>query len=884
MKVPFFVIILLLCSLFPLIPAFAVHKIVDDFQVNENVGTSLSRSIANLAGDGYGNVVFVWADKRNERYDIFFQRYDSLNNPIGSNTRVNREMPGASYAAIAMAKNGLFCVVWATQDDKGTCINYQRYDSEGHAITGNQSCIVTAGNGGIFYPRIAMDDTGGFVVAWYRKNVYFHRFDQNGTPLGETVCVNPGQTKDLYDIYFMFEYLDITMDSHGNFAIVWNDNRFREKCEIYCQLYSSSGVPHGNSILVNDNPDFNQVNPTITYDTNNDVIVAWMDERSGYFAVWAQRYDHDGIPKGKNFQVGSAGASRVQSYPAISRLPSGGFVIIWDEQDDRGPCIFGQFFTVESAPGLIFSVKDKKDTWVLRSGRNPLWVDEQGTMVIGWLELRDGCWGLYNRKFDANGNILLPEKRVNDDIGSNPQTDPAIAMNTNGDFTIVWIDYRNGFARIWCQCYNRLARGISNAFRLSMNAVNVDEYDPQVAMVNETSVVVLWYYHPREEMTNGGYNMQLCSVYGSAVTPVVHPTEETFYWFPEPWLVSGSGNGRYVLVWSESDAEDNIMCQYYDSVGQQSGEKQQVNDETAKISSVPPAVVMNGKGETAILWNDYRESVDNLYFQRVNSNGRAVGSNTPICDHFIGNQERTIASNDSGYLIVVWEEYSSRKSQDIFYQRFDPHGKVLERNVLVNDNPPGSDAIKPAAAMDDNGNFVITWQDGRNGPENSDIYCQRYRADGTPVGKNLKVNGDNTTRTQTNPAIVFRNDIIVTTWQTNHNEGQSWDIYANLIQFSDETAAEHDFGEIPASFELLQNHPNPFNARTIVDFALPTDGKVKLAVYNLLGQEVAVLLNGQMAAGRHRVLWDAVNVKSGVYICRLTTQRQNLCRKLTVIK
>ncbi len=73
----------------------------------------------------------------------------------------------------------------------------------------------------------------------------------------------------------------------------------------------------------------------------------------------------------------------------------------------------------------------------------------------------------------------------------------------------------------------------------------------------------------------------------------------------------------------------------------------------------------------------------------------------------------------------------------------------------------------------------------------------------------------------------------------------------------------------PAQFGLEQNYPNPFNPQTVLEFTLPTAGKVRLAVYDLLGREVARLADGVMAAGRHSVVFDGSRLASGVYLARL---------------
>jgi hypothetical protein len=73
----------------------------------------------------------------------------------------------------------------------------------------------------------------------------------------------------------------------------------------------------------------------------------------------------------------------------------------------------------------------------------------------------------------------------------------------------------------------------------------------------------------------------------------------------------------------------------------------------------------------------------------------------------------------------------------------------------------------------------------------------------------------------------------------------------------------------PDVFALEQNYPNPFNPSTTINFSLAADSKVSLTVFDILGQEVANLINGNVAAGSHQIDFNASNVNSGVYFYRI---------------
>lgn len=97
------------------------------------------------------------------------------------------------------------------------------------------------------------------------------------------------------------------------------------------------------------------------------------------------------------------------------------------------------------------------------------------------------------------------------------------------------------------------------------------------------------------------------------------------------------------------------------------------------------------------------------------------------------------------------------------------------------------------------------------------------------------------------------------------------------------TSSENEF-ELPSSLHLEQNYPNPFNPSTTITYQLTSSSKVKLQVFNLLGREIATLVNEFQSSGEQSVLWNASQSPSGVYIYRLTVENEVINRKMMLIK
>ena len=118
---------------------------------------------------------------------------------------------------------------------------------------------------------------------------------------------------------------------------------------------------------------------------------------------------------------------------------------------------------------------------------------------------------------------------------------------------------------------------------------------------------------------------------------------------------------------------------------------------------------------------------------------------------------------------------------------------------------------------------------------------------------------------------------------TEYNPRRMTEIITDLLH---PVGVEKDESSTPAplSYQLSQNYPNPFNPVTLIEYKLPIRSEVKLTIFNLRGQEVALLVNGNMLAGIHQVIWDATNVASGIYFYRLQAGEFVQTRKMVLLK
>ena len=107
---------------------------------------------------------------------------------------------------------------------------------------------------------------------------------------------------------------------------------------------------------------------------------------------------------------------------------------------------------------------------------------------------------------------------------------------------------------------------------------------------------------------------------------------------------------------------------------------------------------------------------------------------------------------------------------------------------------------------------------------------------------------------------------------------------SGVFKTSRPTGVAQNEHTIPIGMALAQNYPNPFNPTTVISYQLPMVSQVSLKVYDLLGKEVATLVNEYKPAGSYEVLFDAAHLATGIYYYRLNAGDFTETKKMILLK
>ncbi|MBN2089781.1 hypothetical protein JW964_09210, partial [candidate division KSB1 bacterium] len=367
-------------------------------------------------------------------------------------------------------------------------------------------------------------------------------------------------------------------------------------------------------------------------------------------------------------------------------------------------------------------------------------MNSNGNYVVVWYDYRNVDPDIFAQRYNSSGVKQGNSFRVNDDSGSSDQYSPAIAVDGSGNFVVVWEDYRNGNRRdIYGQRYSSSGAKQGTNFLVNYNSGSLGQYSPAIAVDGSGNFVVVW-----EDDRNGNsdiYGQRYSSSGAKQDTNfLINDVSGSIYQGRPEIVVDGSGN--FVVVWSDGrNGNPDIYGQWYNSSGAKQGTNFLVNDDSGSSDQYSPAIAVDGSGNFVVVWYDERNGNYDIYGQRYGSSGAKQDANFLVNDDSGSSYQSgpEIVVDGNGIFVVVWLD-ERNGNYDIYGQRYSSSGAKQGTNFLVNDDSGSSWQIVPKIAVDGSGNFVVVWNDYRNG--NRDIYGQRYSSSGTKQGNNFLINDD----------------------------------------------------------------------------------------------------------------------------------------------
>ncbi|MEZ0371666.1 MAG: IPT/TIG domain-containing protein [Candidatus Sericytochromatia bacterium] len=247
--------------------------------------------------------------------------------------------------------------------------------------------------------------------------------------------------------------------------------------------------------------------------------------------------------------------------------------------------------------------------------------------------------------------------------------------------------------------------------------------------------------------------------------------------------VALDAEGDFVVSWASLDAGGDyydVKFQRYDSAGTALGNESLANTFTTARQATP-ALAMDADGDFVIAWHGYGQDDSNygIYAQRFNAVGVPQGSEFRVNTYTSTPQEKPVVAMDSGGdFVITWQSREQDgDSSGIFAQRFNAAGSALGSEFRVNTNTTNLQT-NPSVALDDAGDFVISWESRALEGDYYDVQAQRYNSAGEPQGSEFRVNSNQSDSQRFASVGMDADGDFVVAWSSQLQDGSNSGIYA----------------------------------------------------------------------------------------------------------
>ena len=477
-----------------------------------------------------------------------------------------------------------------------------------------------------------------------------------------------------------------------------------------------------------------------------------------------------------------------------------------------------------------------------------------------------------------------PDVRMTDDIAfSSTSFNNARCIATSGNSVhVAWFDKIDLNEEIYYKHSEDGGVNWSAIMRLSINS-SASRY-PSIA-VSGLNVHVVWYegrdgnweiYYKRS--VDGGLNW-------GAETRL---TNDPSYSGNPSLAVSGQD---VHLVWEDNrdGGNDEIYYKHSTDGGLSWGADTRLTNNSGE--SATPSIWVSGQF-ISLVWNEDRDGNWEIYYKRSINGGVNWETDTRLTNNTAVSGYPTLSVSGS-IVNVVWHD--NRESNfEIFYKRSTDMGLNWQQDVRLTDN----NFISGYPSIAATGSSVhVVWEDDRDG--NYEIYYKVSPDGGSNWNADTRLTNSNGISDRN--SISVSGSIVHVVWEDNRDG--NYELYYKRNPTGNITGIENISLEIPCEFKLEQNYPNPFNPSTKIKFTIPNvtlslssraetrdeGSRVQLKVYDVLGNEVATLVDENKSAGTYEIDFSVGRdsspaIASGIYFYQLKAGEYISTKKMTLIK
>jgi len=624
--------------------------------------------------------------------------------------------------------------------------------------------------------------------------------------------------------------------------------------------------------------------PVIVSDGSGGAIIAWQDSRNdgSFFDIYAQRINSEGIVLWTTDGVAISTGIGDRRAPAIVSDGIGGAIITWI--DSRSGFNLTDIYAQRiDSSGVVQWTTDGLAicTEAASQGSQAIISDGSGGAIITWVDGRSGNGTgdkIYAQRIDSSGSIH--SGWITDGVAicsnlPNTRNHPTIVGDGLGGAIITWSDYRNSSTYdIYAQKIN--ASGI---VQWDANGVAICTFPemqgkPKIVRDGESGAIIAW---EDTRTTQGDIYAQRIDASGNLLWALngLSICSQPPYTQANHNIISNGSGGAIITWYDNRNGNYDIYAQAVNGAGL----VQWIVDGIVVCSAIDnqyfPALVADGLGGAIITWHDNRlgTSAFDIYAQRINSEGATqwTTDGAPISTEAHWQGYTSITSDGTSGAIITWYDYRSGFNSDIYAQQISANGVLGEGQIPVE--------LVSFSGLILNDNVILNWNTATE-LNNSGFEIQRLKdseIEKIQYWENIGFVNGNGTSSETHSY----------SFQDANPLSGKYKYRLKQIDF-DGTFEYSSIIEVeivkPEIFILDQNYPNPFNPSTIITWQSPVSSHQTLKIYDILGNEVATLVNEYKSAGNYEVEFDASKLSSGIYLYKLQAGEFISTKKMILIK
>ncbi len=699
--------------------------------------------------------------------------------------------------------------------------------------------------------------------------------------------------------------------SHG-FVVVWEDKR-SGLTDIYCQRFDEYGYAVGaNRRITDDTIVTVQRQPSISIDYSGNYQSVWLDYRLGSYPlgpqVFGQRLNATGDTVGANTRFTTEPPDSLKAAPDVALSPNGTGLIVWEDYRNRNWDIYAQ--RINSSGQLVGSnFKINDDLTAAQQHAPRVAASPDGWFVVTWYDNRWGNDDIFVQRLDGSANKLGVNFKVNSDAGTSRQAFPDVAADGVGYFTVVWTDWRNGTypnnADIFARKFDTLFVPVANDTRVNRDGSLRTQKDPSIAADRLGNVGIVW---SDSGATSFDISGQMIDVDGKVreANFRANAQSDSGQILPD---IALDGRKRYVC-WSDYRKGNwdiyASITQYNDPTLVAAPAALSFSMLTGAPLPTPAAVVIDHTGYNRL---QYRAVLSAEWLLVSPDSGQTVDTlSVSVVDSSMATGTYT-----AHIMLVDITNHDSSASIPVVFRKSDPIWDTLMLGSLqISDGRSGGVSIDLRSP-----DSLDTVYLGVKAAIPGILTFDSVTIDSQLSG--ISVAGFSIDSVSGEATVVFAADSGAPLKPGNHRLGQMWvtgfatgytevgkgeapvvvttagkrrtpALFPGEVQVDEATAVETTADTLlPASFSLGQNYPNPFNGFTTISFDIPVAGRTVVDVFNILGQQVSVLLDAKISVGHHTVDWAGRDdrgreLPSGVYFYRLRSGEATFVKKMVYLK